>query len=80
MTGEFVESLGIIAVVIMVTSYALERRGSIFIAIFAGGCALAAFYAFLIGSYPFLAAEGVWALVAVRRWRLARRAEHALGG
>ena len=80
MNGEWVESLGIIAVIIMVASYALERRGSVFVAIFAAGCALAAFYAFLIGSYPFLAAEGIWALVAMRRWWMARRVEQSVGG
>lgn len=63
-----VEGLGIVAVVIMVGSYALEYRGRMFIAIFAFGCALAAFYAYLIGSYPFFIAEGLWALIAARRW------------
>ncbi|WP_421724476.1 hypothetical protein [Bauldia sp.] len=64
-----VEALGVVAVIIMVASYALERRDPIFVAIFSFGCALAAFYAFLIGSYPFLAAEGIWAFIAFRRWR-----------
>lgn len=63
-----IEILGIIAVTIMVSSYALEKRNPIFIAIFAGGCALAALYAFLIASYPFLVAEGIWAVIAARRW------------
>ena len=63
-----VEALGIVAVIIMVGSYALEQRGRVYIAFFAFGCALAAFYAFLIHSYPFLIAEGVWSLIALRRW------------
>ena len=66
------ESLGLIAIIIMVGSYALEDRSSVFIATFALGCALAAFYAFLIGSYPFLIAEGIWAVIAMRRWMKAR--------
>ncbi|MEX3008411.1 hypothetical protein [Hoeflea sp. TYP-13] len=66
------ESLGLIAIIIMVGAYALEDRSSVFIAIFAFGCALAAFYAFLIGSYPFLIAEGIWAVIAARRWVKAR--------
>ncbi len=66
-----VETLGIVAIVIMVGSYALEKRGPVFIASFAVGCALAASYAFLIGSYPFLIAEGLWAIIAARRWWLA---------
>jgi len=64
--------LGLIAVVIMVASYALEHRHPLFIVVFAFGCALAAFYAYLIGSIPFLIAEGVWALIAI--WRYVKHA------
>lgn len=64
-----VESLGVVAVAIMVISYALERRHRVFVLTFAVGCALAAVYAYLIGSLPFLLAEGLWSLVALRRWR-----------
>lgn len=63
----------------MVASYALEKRGPGFIAVFAFGCALAALYAYLIGSYPFLVAEGLWCLIALKRWRDARRTSDALG-
>ena len=63
-----VEWLGIFAVMSMVLSYALEDRHPIFILIFSLSCTLAAFYAFLIASYPFLIAEGIWALIALRRW------------
>ena len=68
-----VEILGIVAIATMVTCYALEKRGTVFIAAFAVGCALAAVYAYLIDSYPFLIAEGIWAVVAARRWQAARR-------
>lgn len=78
MSGQSIEILGVVAVAIMVVSYALEQRGPIFVAVFAAACALAAFYAFLIGSYPFMVAEGIWALVAVRRWWGARRNVPAL--
>lgn len=63
-----VEYLGLIAVIIMVGSYALEDRHPLFVLLFAGGCALAAFYAWLIGSVPFLIAEGIWAIIALVRW------------
>lgn len=66
------EMLGIVSIIIMVGSYALESRSSIFVATFAFGCALAAFYAYLIGSIPFLVAEGLWAIIAARRWYLTR--------
>ena len=65
-----IEALGIFAVVSMVTSYALEDRHSIFILVFSIACALAAFYAFLIASYPFLIAESIWSLIAFRRWKM----------
>jgi len=70
MIGEqAVETLGIVAITIMVTSYALENRAPFYIASFALGCALAAIYAYFLGSYPFLIAEGIWAVIAVHRWR-----------
>ena len=67
-----IEILGIIAIIIMVGAYALEDRHSGFIILFAGGCALAAFYAYLINSYPFLIAESLWAVIAFQRWRKTR--------
>jgi len=73
MTYDFaVEIFGITSVIIMVTSYALENISPVFIAIFSVGCVLAATYALLLGSIPFVIAEGVWAIIALRRWRLAR--------
>ena len=42
MTANATEAVGVTAISIMVSSYALERRHRIFIAIFAAGCALAA--------------------------------------
>jgi hypothetical protein len=67
------EAFGLFAIILMVASYALEKQSPFFIATFAIGCALAAYYAYLIGSYPFLIAEGIWSLIAARRWWLARR-------
>ncbi len=63
-----IENLGFLAVVIMVVSYALEHRHPSLILVFSFGCALAAIYAWIIGSWPFFAAEGIWAIVALRRW------------
>ena len=70
---ETVELFGIAAITIMVISYALEDRGKIFVVIFAVGCAMAAVYAWMIGSYPFLIAEGIWAVIAFWRWLKAGR-------
>ena len=80
MTGEqVVETLGIIAITIMVTSYALEKRAPFYIAAFALGCALAAVYAYFIRSYPFLVAESIWAVIAFLRWRATLKTPGATG-
>ena len=63
-----IEWLGIAAVTIMVVSYGLESRGRVYVCIFAIGCLLAAFYAYLIQSYPFLIAETIWSFIAFKRW------------
>lgn len=70
-----VEWLGIAAITIMVTAYAMEKRHPNWVAIFSVGCALAAVYALLITSYPFLVAESVWAFIAGMRWFKTRRSE-----
>ena len=67
-----VEIFGIASVTIIVTSYTLEHISPVFIAIFSFGCALAATYAMLLRSIPFLLAKGVWAIIALYRWQLAR--------
>jgi len=67
-----IEYFGLCAITIMVGSYALEHRRHIYICIFAFGCALAAVYAFLIGSYPFLIAKSLWAIIALKRWQVTR--------
>lgn len=62
------ELLGLMAIISMVSSYALEYRHPVFVLVFAISCAVAAIYAFLIGSYPFLIAEGIWSVIALRRY------------
>jgi hypothetical protein len=64
---------GVLALVFMMAMYALERRGTIFIAAFALGCALASSYGFLSGAWPFGSVEAVWSLIAARRYWTARR-------
>lgn len=73
--GLSLDLLGIVAVVIMVASYAVEDFSPIFVLLFAAGCALAAVYALLIGSIPFVIAETIWALIALRRWHRRRYPE-----
>jgi hypothetical protein len=64
---------GLFAVTAMLVFYALERRSPWFILAFAAACALGSAYGFLQGAWPFGIVEAVWSIVALRRWRGARR-------
>jgi hypothetical protein len=59
---------GLFAVTAMMTCYALEARNRWFILAFAGSCVLGSIYGFLQGAWPFGLVEGVWSIVAARRW------------
>ena len=61
-------AFGVVALTFMMTMYALEQRHRHFILAFAVGCALSSSYGFLSGAWPFGIVEGVWTVVAVRRW------------
>jgi len=58
----------------MLVTYALEKRDPLFVLGFAISCALGSAYGFLQGAWPFGVVEGVWTLVALRRWRGAKAA------
>ena len=66
-------AFGLFAVTAMVVAYALDDRSPWFTLAFAGACVLASAYGFLQGAWPFGLVEAIWALVAVRRWRLKHR-------
>ena len=63
---------GLFAVTAMLVCYAFESRSRWFVLAFAVSCALGSVYGFLQGAWPFGLVEGVWSLVALRRWWLAR--------
>ena len=63
---------GLVAVTLMLVTYACERKSPWFILGFAGACVLGSTYGFLQGAWPFGVVEAIWALVALRRWWLAR--------
>jgi hypothetical protein len=65
---------GLFAVTAMLVCYALEDRDHLFILAFAAACALGSVYGFLQGAWPFGLIEAIWAVVALRRWRLRRSA------
>jgi len=64
---------GLFAVTAMLVTYALENRSHWFILAFAGSCVLGSAYGFLQGAWPFGLVEGIWSLVAARRWWLEGR-------
>jgi hypothetical protein len=59
---------GLVAVTLMLVTYALEARSHWYILAFAGACALGSAYGFLQGAWPFGVVEAIWAMVALRRW------------
>ncbi len=65
---------GLFAVTMMLVCYALEERSPWYGLGFAFACALGSLYGFLQGAWPFGLVEGVWALVALRRWIQRRQA------
>jgi hypothetical protein len=60
---------GVAALTFMMTMYALERRGRIFVLGFAFGCVLSSIYGFLSGAWPFGIVELIWSGIALHRYR-----------
>jgi hypothetical protein len=73
MTVNGLSLFGLLAVTAMVVTYALEARSHWFTLGFAVACVLGSVYGFLQGAWPFGAVEAVWAVVALRRWAVARK-------
>lgn len=65
---------GLAAVTAMLLFYAFEDVSAWCVLGFAVSCALAAVYAFLIGSWPFAIVEAVWTVIALKRWQKRRLA------
>jgi hypothetical protein len=65
-------AFGLFAVSAMLIAYALEARSHRYILAFAAACLLGSAYGFLQGAWPFGVVEGIWAVVAVMRWRRRR--------
>ena len=64
---------GLFAVTAMLVFYALEARGRGYVLAFRGRMRPRIGLRVPQGAWPFGVVEAVWAVVAVRRWRLARR-------
>jgi CHASE2 domain-containing sensor protein len=59
---------GLLAVSLMLVSYALEQRSPAMVLVFAFACVLGSAYGFLQGAWPFGLLEGIWSVVAAQRW------------
>jgi len=59
---------GLFAVSLMLITYALEKRSPWYVFTFGVSCLLGSSYGFLQGAWPFGLVEGVWSLIAFRRW------------
>src|SRR5579862_6250149 len=70
---------GLIAVSLMLLFYTLENRANVFVLAFAVACAMGSVYGFLVrDAWPFGLVEGIWSLVALRRWWTACRSARSL--
>ena len=69
MVPAMLTALGVVAAVVMVTSYTLEQRDRRWIAAFSVACAVTAIYAVATGSWLFAVLEFIWAAIALRRFR-----------
>ena len=65
---------GVVVLTFMMLMYACEGRGPGFVLAFAVGCALSSSYGFASGAWPFGVVEAIWAVIALRRFIVARRA------
>jgi hypothetical protein len=65
---DLLTTFGLFAVSAMLLCYAFEDRSPWWTLGFAVACVLGSAYGFLQGAWPFGAVEGVWAVVAARRW------------
>ena len=63
-----VTAFGVASLSAMLVSYALEHRGRGWVLAFALGCWASAVYGWLAGAWPFTVVEGVWGVVALRRY------------
>jgi hypothetical protein len=65
-------AFGLFAVTAMLICYAMDARSPWWTLGFAMSCALGSAYGFMQGAWPFGLVEGVWAVVALARWRKRR--------
>lgn len=65
---DMLTAFGLFAVSGMLLCYAFDEQSPWWVLAFAGFCLLGSIYGFLQGAWPFGLVEGVWAVIALRRW------------
>jgi hypothetical protein len=65
---DILTTFGLFGVTAMLICYAFEARSPWWTFGFSGACVLASIYGFMQGAWPFGLVEGVWAIVAFRKW------------
>jgi hypothetical protein len=69
---------GASAVAVMLVCYALEARSPWFVFVFGLACFGASSYGWLVGAWPFGVIEGLWGVLALRRWQRAQATDGAI--
>ena len=64
---------GLFAVSAMMLCYALEDRSRWYVFGFAVACVLGSIYGFLQGAWPFGLVEGIWSVIALRRFIVGKK-------
>ncbi len=62
-------AFGLLAVTLMLVTYALEGKSHWYTLAFAFACVMGSAYGFLQGAWPFGLVEAIWSLVALRKWQ-----------
>lgn len=71
---------GLVAVSLMLFTYAMEDRSPWYILAFAVSCVMGSIYGFLQGAWPFGLVEAIWSIVALNRWLKVPRVSNPCGG
>jgi hypothetical protein len=79
MTFDRLTLFGLLAVGLMLFTYAMEDRSPWYILAFAVACVMGSVYGFLQGAWPFGLVEAVWSIVALKRWRDITRVSNPCG-
>ncbi|HEY8193696.1 MAG TPA: hypothetical protein VIF13_01505 [Hyphomicrobium sp.] len=72
MTFDGLTLFGLVAVSLMLVFYTFEDKSPWYVLGFAIACAMGSVYGFRQGAWPFGLVEGVWTIIALKRWQKRR--------